>query len=86
MPARSLGARSVAFHPTEGRIGGRDGTVASLPFPIMKALLVSTVVVAAGEIGDKTQLLALLLGAFSFRDVADHCDIKLLLIDSHFTQ
>ena len=29
----------------------------------MKALLVSTVVVAAGEIGDKTQLLALLLAA-----------------------
>jgi putative Ca2+/H+ antiporter (TMEM165/GDT1 family) len=53
------------------------------PKPLMEAFLVSTVVVALGEIGDKTQLLALMLAARLRRPVPIILGIAVATLFNH---
>src|SRR5215510_12243519 len=62
---RSLARPLTCLRSTRG-IGQREKSLVICPVPLlvsMEALLVSTGVVALAEIGDKTQLLAMLLAA-----------------------
>jgi putative Ca2+/H+ antiporter (TMEM165/GDT1 family) len=63
--------------------GTRGVTLGSIPAQAMHALLVSTLVGAIAEIGDKTQLLALLLASRFKKPVPILCGILLATLANH---
>jgi len=86
MGDRKIQARPMTWHFRSGRAGGAMSSVCLLPGPgiIMEALLTSTAVVALAEIGDKTQLLAILLATRFRKPVPIIFGILVATLANHF--